>query len=74
MKFSKWFYVRVVCVCGAKLDAVLDDDDKNDITVIVDNTHICPAAQHSVQRTAVLCEVEGCGKEADLIVCAGHVP
>jgi len=32
------------------------------------------AVEQSVQRTAPKCEVEGCEKDADLIVCAGHVP
>ena len=25
-------------------------------------------------QTPPKCEIEGCGKDADLIVCAGHVP
>lgn len=46
MKFSKSFNISIVCVCGAKLDGYLSDEGEIDFIVVVDNTHICPAAQH----------------------------
>ena len=49
MRFDKEFSVGVECVCGAKLDAVLVDSDKYDIVIVVDNTHVCPAAQPSTR-------------------------
>lgn len=37
--------VSVRCICGAKLDAVIVDDEKFDIAVVVDNEHKCTAAE-----------------------------
>ncbi len=75
MRFSKYFTVSVICAgCGSKLDAVLGDDDKNDIAVVVDNTHICQNAQPQEQlfcecvtpNFAPFIECQNCGKPPHL--------
>lgn len=50
MKIQKisFYEIGVQCVCGEKLSACLVDDDKYDFLVVVDNTHICPAAEHTL--------------------------
>jgi hypothetical protein len=51
MQFDKTFSIGVECVCGAKLDAVLVDSREYDFSIVIDNTHICPAAQHQMHPT-----------------------
>lgn len=59
MRFSKSFNISIVCVCGAKLDGYLSDEGERDFVVIVDNNHICPAAQHTLAvDEAGVCRVD----------------
>ena len=59
MKFKKTFNISIQCVCGVKLDGYLSDEGENDFLVIVDNTHICPAAEHTLAvDKAGICRVD----------------